>query len=339
MKDKVYIVLLNWNGWHDTIECLESIFRNNYPNYSVIVCDNNSSDDSLNHIRAWADGQSLLPQSESQIRQQYCFPAVEKPIGYEFYSRQEAEAGGRDSDAPLILIQTGENLGFAGGNNVGMRYAQARGDYTYIWLLNNDTVIHQDALAQLVNRMRPDPAAGMCGSTVAYYHEPGRLQAQGGARYIKWLGMGRHVGQGLPLENRMAADRVEPRLDYVLGASLLLSKSFLDTIGYMNEEYFLYFEELDWAIRSRDRFRLVYAPDSLVFHKEGGSIGTHASGIDRSLKSDYYLFRNRLIITRKYFPGVLPIVYLRLVVAMLTRAAFGKWKHAGAIGKILLTGK
>lgn len=339
MTDKAYIVVLNWNGWRDTIECLESIFRSNYASYAVIVCDNDSIDNSLENIKAWADGQLVLPDGDSQIRQDYCSPALEKPISYTCYSRQEAEAGGRKVDVPLILIQTGANLGFAGGNNVGIRYAQARNDYAFLWLLNNDTVVHPDALAQLVHRMETTPTAGMCGSTVAYYHDPTRLQAQGGARYLRWLGMGRHIGEGKPVENKKSQEQVERQLDYVLGASILVSKSFLQEVGLMNEEYFLYFEELDWALRARGKYSLAYAPQSIVFHKEGGSIGTDYSGVNRSLQSDYYLFKNRLTITRKFFPWLLPSVYLRLVVAMLTRAVFGRWQHARVIGKIIFTGK
>ena len=339
MKDRVYIVLLNWNGWRDTIDCLESALHNNYPNFKVVVCDNDSSDNSLDHIKAWADGQYPLPDNNSEIRQKHCFPVVDKPVSYVCYSRKEAEAGGSETDASLVLIQTGANLGFAGGNNVGIRYIQARDDYSFIWLLNNDTVIHADALVQLVNRMESVTGAGMCGSTVYYYHDPDHLQAQGGAQYVKWLGMGRHIGEGLPVEQMIAPEQVEQQLDYILGASMLISKSFIENIGLMNEEYFLYFEELDWALRAKGKFCLVYAPDSVVFHKEGGSIGTDSSGINRSLTSDYYLFKNRLIVTRKYFPWLLPLVYMRLIVAMLTRVVFGKWQHARTIGKILLTGK
>ena len=80
MNDKVYIVLLNWNGWRDTVECLESVFRINYKAFTVVVCDNDSSDNSLSHIQAWADGHYSLPESESLVRRDQCFPEVGKPI-------------------------------------------------------------------------------------------------------------------------------------------------------------------------------------------------------------------------------------------------------------------
>jgi len=192
---KVYIVIINWNGWKDTIECLESVFRNDYSNYQVVVCDNGSLDGSMEHITAWAAGglDVYLPKND-QLRD-LSFPPVSKPIRYVQYDRKEAESGGKPwaDDIRLILIQTSANLGFAGGNNVGFRYALARDDFAYIWLLNNDTVIRPDALIKLVMKIKEKPKIGMCGSTLLYYHDPELIQAAGGGHYNKWLGTTRHL--------------------------------------------------------------------------------------------------------------------------------------------------
>src|SRR5450830_954663 len=123
-----YIVLLNWNGWKDTIECLESVFRLDYPHFRVIVCDNASRDGSLDHIKAWADGRQAAAASSVVLRS--AARPLAKPVAWVEYDREQAERGGdAHEQAPLVLIQTGANLGFAGGNNVGVRYAQARGDH------------------------------------------------------------------------------------------------------------------------------------------------------------------------------------------------------------------
>jgi GT2 family glycosyltransferase len=339
MDGLVYIILVNWNGWRDTIECLESVLRNNYQHYKVVVCDNDSQDDSINNIISWAEGKIFLEDSGSEISRKYCSPPVDKPIRYVRYNRDEAERGGNDTNAQLILIQTGANLGFAGGNNVGMRYAMTRNDCAYVWLLNNDCVIDPDALCHLVQRTNEKPGAGMCGSTVIYYYNPDTVQALGGLRYLKWLGTGMCIGHGQKLGEYASidCDRIEKKLNHILGASLFVSRGFLEKVGLMNEEYFLYYEEIDWATRAKGIYSLAYAPASIVYHKEGRSIGTTAKRINRSLTSDYYLFKNKLVFARKYFPWALPTVYLRVIAAMVTRALWGKWEHARMIAKIILS--
>ena len=320
MMDKVYILLLNWNGWADTIECLESIFRNNYPNYQVIVCDNNSSDRSLDYIKSWANGFFPLDLPKDNPLYNLTSPPVAKPIPYVEYSRKQAEGGGDDKAlaARLILIQTGENLGFAGGNNLGLRYAMTRNDFQYVWLLNNDTVINADALTELVDNMRENPDAGMSGSTLPFYQSPDTIWALGGATYNQWLCKTECIGLQKPVTTSVDKDKVERRMDYVAGASMLVSKEFLDTIGMMNEQYFLYFEELDWALRAKGKYRIIFAPQSVVYHKVGASI---ERGADRRHIStaDYYFFRNSVLITLKYHPLALPIMLPIVLIRYLYR--------------------
>jgi GT2 family glycosyltransferase len=318
MRDKVYILLLNWNGWADTIECLESVFRNNYPNYQVIVCDNDSSDNSLDHLKNWAKGN--LPVSITTDNPLYALssPPVAKPIPYVEYTRKQAEAGGDDkaNNARLILIQTGKNLGYAGGNNVGLRYALSRDDFQYVWLLNNDTIIKADALTTLVRSIQEDTGAGMCGSTLPFYHDPNTIWALGGASYNKWLCKTECIGLRERLSRTISKTEVERRMAYLAGASMLVSKAFLQTVGVMNERYFLYFEELDWALRAKGRYRLIFAPNSIVYHKVGSSILNGADRLDTST-ADYYMFRNSVIITLSYHPLALPIVLPRVLTLYL----------------------
>ena len=123
----VYAVLVNFNGWPDTIECLETLFRSDHPDFRVLVCDNGSTDGSLELIRAWAEKRldAAAPRGELCRLQD---SSLERPLQYAEYGRQEAEAGGDAAErARLVLIDCGANLGFAGGNNVGLRYALFRG--------------------------------------------------------------------------------------------------------------------------------------------------------------------------------------------------------------------
>lgn len=335
-KRKVYILILNWNGRQDTIECLECVFRTDYPDYQVIVCDNGSQDGSIEGIKEWASGSLGFEVPEESPLRHFQLAPVEKPIACVEYDRAQAESGGGDldGDARLILIRTGTNLGFAGGNNVGLRYALARHDFEYVWLLNNDTVVRPDSLGKLVERMSEKSDAGMCGGTLLYYHEPGKVQALGGARYNKWLGSARSLGFLQSAGSPVDPSRVERRMDYVSGACMLVSREFLRDVGLMSEEYFLYFEELDWAVRGRSRYTLAYAPDCVVYHKEGRATGgnSYRAG-DKSRRSDYFSIRNRLAVTRKFYPYALPTVYLSLLGVAFNRIRRRQWDRLGMIFK------
>lgn len=160
---RVYIILVNWNGWLDTLECMESLLNLDYHDFRIVVCDNGSCDCSLQQIIHWADSRKL---------------------NYTEYRREEAEIGGNKfKDSTLTIVHNNENLGFAGGNNVALRYGLARGDADYYWLLNNDTIVQPDALSHLVARMQEDPMVGMCGSTILMYDNHMKTQALGGGYY------------------------------------------------------------------------------------------------------------------------------------------------------------
>ncbi|MBP2658165.1 MAG: glycosyl transferase family 2 [Firmicutes bacterium] len=334
---KVYIIIINWNGWRDTIECLESVFRNQYDNYRVIVCDNDSEDDSLEKIKQWADGAIWANMySDSRIAG-YTSPPIKKPIQYIEYNRKQAEQGGKsDDDSSLILIQTGANLGFAGGNNVGIRYVLVRDDFEYIWLLNNDTVIEPDALVYLVDRMKAQSNIGICGSTLLYYNQPDKIQALGGATYNKWLGLVKHVG-AFESFNNFDIVSIDKSFDYIVGASMLVSKQFIKDVGIMCEDYFLYYEELDWAVRSRGKYLLSYAPESIVYHREGASIGSENK--KKSWKADYYGLRNRLYFTCKYYKYALPIIYISFIGVIFNRIKRRQWARVWMCIRLLVNYK
>jgi len=333
-----YIILLNWNGWGDTIECLESLFRLHEPRTRVIVCDNSSTDNSLQRIKAWAEGRLNVFSYRNSGLKDLTFPPCRKPVKYHEYDRDEAEKGGKmEVDADLLLIQTGDNLGFAGGNNVGLRYVLARDDFDYVWLVNNDTVVAPNALIHMKKRMLEDPRSGMCGSTLLHYDEPDRVQAYGGGYYWKWIGLPWHQGRLRKASDYRNRSRVEKWSNYIVGASMLVSKEFLLDVGLMCEDYFLYFEELDWALRAKSRFNLVYAPESIVYHKVGASIGTSGSITKKSTICEYYSTRNRIFFTHKFFPEALVTVYCILFAAVVSRIILGRFDRAKMLLRLMFT--
>ena len=309
MTGKVCILILNWNNWRDTVECLESVFRNSFTNSQAVVIDNGSTDGSEEKIVDWSKGKLLIRNSFTQ------YNLDNKPIPFIAYDRETAQRGGDPAQEkvlsaalaegvsyPLVLIQTGANLGYAGGNNVGLRFALQRDEFSHVWILNNDTVVNRDSLKELMACIESDEKIGAVGSRLLYYHETDTLHMAGGCRIVPWMGNSSMIGVGE--KNGIKWDQpLEP--DYISGASLLLKKEVLQDVGFMDERYFLYWEDGDWGVRMRrSGYRLLYCPGSRVWHKEGGTAGR------LSPAADYYWVRNGLYFMKKFYPGLLPLVPL-----------------------------
>ncbi|MBV8673787.1 MAG: glycosyltransferase family 2 protein [Acidobacteriaceae bacterium] len=337
ISPKVYVILVNWNGWRDTIECLESLFHINYPNYAVLVCDNGSTDGSLKQVADWARGGRTL-DCTNHLLESLVVPPHPKPIHFATIEvpHHEALVGRREK---LFLIQTGANLGFAGGNNVGLRLALGAGDLDYAWLLNNDTVVDRDALTSMVKEMEEAPAAGMCGSVLLSYNDGRTVQAAGGYTYNRWTARVGHIGCGLKLENLPPREKVERELDYVAGASMLVRRRFLEQVGPLNENYFLFFEEIDWVTRAKRSFSLIYSPGSIVYHKEGQSTGMGAArDLMKGRLSRPYGPRSRILFTRTHYPIALISVIPSLLAGAVFRLLWGKPKYFKVVTSGLISG-
>lgn len=328
-----WVILLNWNGWKDTIECLESVLRLNSPDFGVVVCDNASSDGSLERIKKWARGEILSQCANPQLSH-LVLPPLPKPIVYLELTRKQAESKHSRHNARLVLIQTGTNLGFAAGNNVGLRYALSDPDCENFWILNNDTVVEPDSLSAMICLMQKRPEVGLCGSLHLSYYNPKEVQAQGGKSYCRWTARVRTPP--LRLAEKLNSDPTP--MDFISGASMLASRAFLERVGLMEESYFLYFEELDWAMRAKQQFKLGYARESVIYHKEGSAIGSHTDRMKRSLLSDKYLSRNRVLFTKRFLPWAMPTVLISVFLAAAHRALCGDRERAKAMLTFMLRG-
>ncbi|MGC2448761.1 MAG: glycosyltransferase family 2 protein [Candidatus Sulfotelmatobacter sp.] len=333
MTPNVHIVVLNWNGWRDTIECLESLFHQDYPDYTVVVCDNGSSDNSLQKIAEWANGRISAESSNPQLSHLIA-PPHNTPISSCELTRQQVESNPCHYGAGLVLIQNGVNLGFAGGNNVGLRYALANPSCQYCWILNNDTVAGPQTLSAMVRLMQERPEIGLCGSLNLDYYNPRVVQARGGMTYNRWTG---RVRKETPCLVEKVGSR-PTRMDYVNGASMVASRAFLEEVGLMEESYFLYFEELDWAMRAKGKFTLGYASESVIYHKEGATTGTNWDRRQRSLLSDRYHSRNRVLFTRRFVPWALPTVLMSVCLTAIERLCTGDVRRSLTVMSCMLNG-
>ncbi len=317
----VYIIIVNYNGWSDTIECLESVFRNSYPDYRVLVVDNASPNGSLERITAWAEGRLEVAKPGNSVLRHLSNPPIPKPLPHVFYSRAEAEAGGRadEAGARLVLIQAGNNLGFAGGNNVALRYALARNDCDYVWLLNNDTVIDPDALRKLIDIARNESTSAVFGSLILYYRDPSVVQAAGGAILNPFIMKNTYYGGMQQAEKFVHEEKI--RLSYIMGASLLVRRNVFEKFGLLETKYFLGYEETDFCTAvKRKNGKLVCAYQSRVWHKDSATVGLH------SAVSDYYGTRNSVWYLKKYFwyavPSAVIIGFIGKVINRVRRRQF-----------------
>ena len=314
---RTLIVLVNRNNKSDTIECLESL-RRCEGDFDVFVADNGSTDGSLDTIRAWAEGQVGVDTANSAwdtIRDH----AIEVPdVDFGIYMT-EAEAIADTRPRWLTVASTGGSRGFPAGNNVGLRYGLTR-DYSYFWVLNNDTVVDPAALVRLVAKMQSDPQIGICGSTLLYYHRPDIVQAYGGSDFNPVTANSACKGLGTPLT--LPPPPIYSTFRFVPGASMFVSRALLEKVGLMNADLYLYYEEIDWTIRMEPFFRNGYEPYSLVFHKQGGSMG--GGGVKKpSRHRIYYMTINRVLFTRTHYPRNVPVVVLALLSQVVRNALRG----------------
>ena len=336
----IAIIILNYNGWKDTIECLESVFHIHYPRYQVVVCDAGSTDQSLKHIIDWADGKVQNSWEEGNPLRSLVWPPFTKPIPYKILQPTSNRSDNKSYDThPLILIEIGTNLGFGGGNNVGLRYVLDQDTFNYVWILNNDTVVHPNSLDELVARSRKFTNLGLCGSTIFYYFHPEEIQTMGGNTYNKWLAVSKVIRPKKSIMdiNKIDENDIELRMDMVHGSAMFASVPMIRDVGLLNEEYFLFSEEIDWAARMRGKYALGYAAKSIVYHKRGHSTGNLVDPMERSLQSDYYNIRSRILFTKKFYPWFLPIVFLGLFGVIFNRLRRKQYDRAKMIFQLMFS--
>jgi GT2 family glycosyltransferase len=232
---KVSIIILNWNGLHDTLECLKSIYELNYSNFEVVVVDNGSIDNSAEIIKR-------------------CF-------------------------AEAILIANEKNLGYATGNNIGIRYALNRGAQ-YVWLLNNDTVVEAQSLVRLIDTAKNDERMGLISPVIYHYDEPAKIQFCGCYADIDRLAFQNFCDLEPVVEKKFEKYLV------LWGTALLIKRSVIEDIGYLKDNYFAYVEDYEYSIRAKKfGYNNTVRPDAKVYHKDSRSTGSRNSPLQVYLRA------------------------------------------------------
>jgi len=264
MSPRVSIIILNWNGWRDTVECLESVYQIDYPNYDVIVVDNGSNDDSIKRIKEYCAGKIRV---ESKF---FEYDPTNKPIRVFDIDEEEARTCKFNKKLyekynirkRLILIKNKKNYGFTGGNNIAMKFAMNVLDPKYVLLLNNDTVVDKNFLSELVKVAESDPKIGIVQSKILRKDNPRIIDSTG--IFIKF---GRHITRGLnEIDNGQYDHAV--KIEAASGTSCLFRCKMLKNIGLFEEDFFAYHEDTEISLRARkNSWKIRFAPTSLVYHK------------------------------------------------------------------------
>ena len=292
-KDSVSIVILQFNNSEDTIRCIKLVKELIWPNFEVVVVDNASSPEHQQNIRAYVNSQGSI---------------VHK------------------------LLALDNNLGYSGGNNAGIKYALEHGA-DYVFILNPDVSVKPDLLDKLIKKAESDKEIGIVGPAInesrTFPEEdtphqeidaPGRVRDESGRTVysgkINWL---------VPELRHNIIPTTHCQLlttNYVIGSSMLIKKAVFDRIGFLDEKYFLYFEDADFNVRAQKAgFKLAIEPNAMVYHKVSSS--TSSLGPTKLL---YYHYRNAHLFNIKNGPVwaklLLPFWSIYVILKQLVKIIF-----------------
>lgn len=247
----VCIIIVNYNGAKDTVECVKSLEKNLYSNFKIIIIDNNSSDDSEKVLKELAD------------------------------------------DNTIFFIQAKENNGFSAGNNIGIEKAKELGA-SFFLLLNNDTIVLDSFLTSLVSAYYELGIEKAVFSGLILYEKAKDVIWYAGGKFDKYTAICKHDF----INQRISDHRLERKeVSFISGCEMFCPIEVVEKVGYFDDEYFLYAEDVDYCCRLlMNGYKLFFEPSSVIFHK------VSASTSKIPLINQYYSVRNRRILIHKNIP-------------------------------------
>jgi GT2 family glycosyltransferase len=296
------VVIVAFNSESVIRDCLHSLYQSRGPCLKVVIVDNASTDDTRDVIRHWASTISGF--------------AEVSPI-------QAASASAEAAD--YLLVCATINAGFAAGVNIGLRHLRSQPDIDLFWILNPDIRVRSDAAECYARRAGEVGTFSLMGGRTLYINPKDTIQSDGG-NLNAWTGMCANANLG-----RHASETCypsAPQFDYIPGANIVVSRAFLDSAGLMDESYFLYYEEVDWAFR-RGALSLTYAPGAIVEHHGGSAIGSPTLGKTQGTSfANYFNYRSRMRFMRRFYPWRLPVAYIYSVLKVVRLVMQGFYDEA-----------
>ena len=301
----VAVIIVAYNNDDDVLACLNSLINMSVRPVCIAVIDNSDIDTMLSEeLDTFCKKHALLLQD-----------AIEK------------------SNNCYIVYKRHANGGFASANNFAITMLKHQEDIEYFWLLNPDTIVTQNALHTLIKTVQEDVNIGAVGSTLVRMDNSSCIQAAAGSRFNRWFGTTTSLLDGVHLQSihKYSIADINSGLDYITGASMLVRKKVFETAGVLDERFFLYLEDTEWGIRVKKYgYSLAWAPESIVYHKDGGST--------RPAYADYLMLRNRLLLLRIHYPLYIATAVASYGVVIIRRILRGQAKRIPLVCQALIDG-
>ena len=266
-RDACYIIVLNYEGYNDTIQCLKSLRFSKEENCKVIVVDNASKDASVAAIDGWC---------KENVQNDYQGIITANMIDCAKVNKW------------ITLCTSKENNGFAAGNNIGIRLAMSQDDCQSLFILNNDTVVSKDTIKVFRKNLLSNPCAGIFSLKLVNYDNEDIVQFNNQMHLCKPLAR---------ITPKEPDEKGTKQPDFYSGAAFFVTRDFIEKVGLMDERYFLFYEELDWVMAARKYgFTIQYMDNAVVKHKCSVTTGK------KPALSQFCHTRSSLLFTQKYHP-------------------------------------
>jgi hypothetical protein len=325
----VAILIVGFRNPVDVCACLAALSHaSKEPSFDIFICENGGPD-------AFRD---LCARLESPIGP--CTATADELSKSLFSTATQLvdirclALKGRSSRVWIGVAE--RNLGYAGGLNVWLRSLMRAPDWVGVWVLNPDSEPEPTALGALVERSVTG-GKGMVGSTIVPLENRDVVHCRGGHRWRKFRSKSAIIGFHEGVNQTVNLHAIESTLDSISGASIYVARSCLEKIGFMDERYFLYYEDADWSLRAKP-YGLGYASASVVPHKGGTTIGSARHRAERSWLASYLESRNRILFVRQHWPQFLPFTIIFSVLYALEYLFVGSLQNFSGALKGLVAG-
>lgn len=257
--DSYLIVLVNYNNWLDTIECVQSLLNAEVDHSNILIIENGSKNESYNQLR--------------------------------------------NSFPDINIIPSIHNLGFSGGNNLGINYGLTK-KVEYIILLNNDTMVEKNSIKLLLDGMKEYSDVSLGTGQIRCYPAKEKIWYAGG-KIILWRGLALH---SMFLKKVSSIKIIQPEpTEFISGCYMCIKTSHVDRLGFFNEKFFLYLEDIEYSARAINKgLKLMYFPKSIIYHKWRGET-------DLKYETLYYAVRNRKLLIDLAFP-IIAKFYFQIII-------------------------
>lgn len=290
MEPYVVIAIVSTNDRLNVINCLKSLAASTYRSFCVVICENGGQE-AFEQIVGSVSDLEFIAEIEQSVSDR---TSITWSSDYHNFALNE---GGQ----VVTILNAARNLGYAGGVNACIAAATNQ-SWDAVWVLNPDTFPDPNALAALVRHQKKDNY-GIVGSRLLSVSS-GLVQTWGGMEWQSWLGRGQTIGRDKPGETTPDITEVEKRIEFISGASMYVSRAYVEAIGVMDEDFFVYLEDVDWCLR-RGKFKLGYAHNSIIHHIGGATSGPYTTSGSRI--TVYLDARNRILLARKLYGSKWPI--------------------------------